>query len=103
MALGKTRIKFYIELATFAIVVLGDALLIPRWGAIGAAVALSTGLLFWNTALYGYLKARQGISWGVGKFHIAYMVLVVLATIVLRWFAMTNEHRTESARRFEGL
>ncbi len=86
LAFGRTKAKLIIEAITFILVLGTNALLIPAFGAIGAAVSFAAGFAFWNTALYVHLRIHEGSLRAVGSFHIIYLIAVAAGMVITRWF-----------------
>jgi O-antigen/teichoic acid export membrane protein len=59
---GHERSAVLIFAGGLAVSLILNLLLIPRWGAVGAAVASSAGTATWNVAMLAYVRLRVGID-----------------------------------------
>jgi O-antigen/teichoic acid export membrane protein len=59
---GHERSAVLIFAGGLAVSLILNLLLIPSWGAVGAAVASSAGTATWNVAMLAYVRLRVGID-----------------------------------------
>lgn len=86
------RLRYIVTVNVIAIVLsLGlDILLIPRWGALGAAVATTAGMMIYNLLKQAGLRQASGLRVFDWQYALFYLVLAAAAALLAAVQALTT-------------
>ncbi len=100
---GKLKMPSLFLMSAFVIKLIGNTVLVPLLGVLGAAIASNTGLLVCAAALLLYIKKIKGIRLAEGVFYrqlagasVAMIVVLETAAIIMRLVLGYEAGRMES-------